>query len=283
MLVLRTPSDMTAWSTQEAKKGRSIGFVPTMGALHEGHIALTSTSVLQNDTTVVSIFVNPLQFNNQNDLQTYPRQLATDIDLLTLSNVDVLYAPSAEDMYPGGFATSIDAGDIAQSMEGEHRPGHFNGVATVVVKLLNSVRPDIAYFGMKDFQQLAVIRQVVLDLNLACQIVGAPTVRDEDGLALSSRNKRLSPEHRIQAPIIYKTLCDIASSFAIGNTDISSMKSQFVRIEESTDATVEYFEVVDSATLRKKAKADDASVICVSVWFGDVRLIDNISLARSIA
>jgi len=279
MLVLRTPSEMTEWSLHEIKQGRSIGFIPTMGALHDGHVALMETSLLHNDRTVVSIFVNPLQFNNQNDLRTYPRQIEADMNVLTVANIDVLYIPTPEAMYPEGFASSVSAGKISASMEGVHRPGHFDGVATVVVKLLNAVRPDVAYFGLKDFQQLAVIRQVVRDLDIASRIVGVPTIRDADGLALSSRNVRLTTNQRTQAPVIYKLLTEIVASVRTGTVDVTSLRNKFMTIESIADAVVEYFEVVDSVTLQEQTDADNSSVICVAVWFGDVRLIDNISIA----
>jgi pantoate--beta-alanine ligase len=283
MIIFQTPSEMAEWSFQERKSGLSIGFVPTMGALHHGHIALIQQSISQQDRTVVSIFVNPLQFNSAADLKSYPRQFETDSKLLTETKIDVLYAPSADVMYPQGFATSISAGTIAHSMEGLHRPGHFDGVATVVSKLLNSVMPTVAYFGNKDFQQVAVIRQVVKDLDIPCQIVGAQTVRDSDGLALSSRNVRLTAEHRVQAPKIYQLLEEIRGIFTAGTTDAQILKKQFLTLESCADAMVEYFEVVDSRSLISKSEADDSCTICVAVWFGDVRLIDNISLAQNFA
>ena len=198
MRIIRSVSEIQEWSSAERRAGKSIGFVPTMGALHLGHAELFRRSVAENQRTVVSIFVNSLQFNNASDLAAYPRQLEQDRVIAEREHIDVLFVPSHEEMYPEGFSSIISAGSIAENMEGLHRPGHFDGVATVVVKLLNAVAPTGSYFGEKDFQQVAVIRQVVRDLNISCEIVSVPTVRDEYGLALSSRNARLTPAGTVE-------------------------------------------------------------------------------------
>lgn len=270
---------MQEWSSVEHLAGNSIGFVPTMGALHHGHAELFSQSVRENTRTVVSIFVNSLQFNNVSDLEAYPRQLEQDQVLAQQQKVDVLFVPSHDEMYPKGFASVISAGPIAQHMEGLHRPGHFDGVATVVVKLLNAVMPDVAYFGLKDFQQLAVIRSVVRDLNIKCDVRGVPTVRNEMGLALSSRNSRLSPNQLEQASIIYSLLIEMANQARSSETPMLVLQNHFKDGIQSVSAVqVEYVEVVDSDSLVPAASAQKGTTICVAVWFDDVRLIDNINI-----
>ena len=279
MKVIRTVSEMREWSTAERSAGKTIGFAPTMGALHQGHAELFSQSVSENKRTVVSIFVNSLQFNSVSDLEAYPRQLEQDKVIAEQQSVDVLFVPDHEEMYPNGFASTVSAGPIAQHMEGLHRPGHFDGVATVVVKLLNAVMPDAAYFGRKDFQQLAVIRSVVRDLNIRCEVRGVPTVRNEMGLALSSRNSRLSPYRLKQASIIYSILIEMANMARNSETSSLTLQNHFKNGIQSISAVkVEYVDVVDSDSLVPVAIAQKGTTICVAVWFDDVRLIDNISI-----
>jgi pantoate--beta-alanine ligase len=279
MKVIRTVSEVQEWSATERSAGNTIGFVPTMGALHQGHAELFAQSVDENSRTVVSIFVNSLQFNSASDLEAYPRQLEQDKVIAEKQNVDVLFVPNHEEMYPNSFSSTISAGPIAAHMEGLHRPGHFDGVATVVVKLLNAVTPDIAYFGLKDFQQLAVIRTVVRDLNLKCHIIGVPTVRNESGLALSSRNSRLSPESLTQAPSVYAVLLEMATQARERETTTTALKAHFTSaMKPFSAAKIEYIEIVDSVTLHHVNTAKAGSTICVAVWFEDVRLIDNISI-----
>ena len=279
MIVIRTVSEMREWSATERSAGNTIGFVPTMGALHQGHAELFAQSVDENSRTVVSVFINSLQFNSASDLEAYPRQLEQDKVIAEKQNVDVLFVPNHEEMYPNGFSSTISAGPIAAHMEGLHRPGHFDGVATVVVKLLNAVTPDIAYFGLKDFQQLAVIRTVVSDLNIKCRIVGVPTVRNESGLALSSRNSRLSPESLTQAPSVYAVLLEMATQARERETTTTALKDHFTNaMEPFSAAKIEYIEIVDSVTLHPVNTAKEGCTICVAVWFDDVRLIDNISI-----
>jgi pantoate--beta-alanine ligase len=279
MRIIRSISEMQEWTTVEHSAGHSVGFVPTMGALHQGHAELFAQSVSENKRTVVSIFVNSLQFNSASDLEAYPRQLEQDQAIAEQQGVDVLFVPDHEEMYPRGFASVISAGTIAQHMEGLHRPGHFDGVATVVVKLLNTVMPDVAYFGLKDFQQLAVIRNVVQDLNIKCEVRGVPTVRNELGLALSSRNSRLSPDHLSQASSIYALLLEMRTQAQARETQTTTLADHFNNGMKSIPAaTVEYVEVVDSTTLLPVITAHEGTTICVAVWFGGVRLIDNISI-----
>lgn len=279
MIIIRSISEMQEWSSVERSAGHSVGFVPTMGALHQGHADLFSRSVNENERTVVSIFVNSLQFNNMSDLEAYPRQLEQDQVIAQQQKVDVLFVPSHDEMYPNGFASIISAGPIAQHMEGLHRPGHFDGVATVVVKLLNAVTPEVAYFGLKDFQQLAVIRSVVRDLNIRCEVRGVPTVRNEMGLALSSRNSRLSPDRLKQASTIYSLLIEMANMARNSETSTLTLQNHFKNGIQSISAVkVEYVDVVDPDSLVPAATAQKGTIICVAVWFDDVRLIDNISI-----
>jgi pantoate--beta-alanine ligase len=284
MRIIRSVSEIQEWSSVERRAGKTIGFVPTMGALHLGHAELFRRSVAENQRTVVSIFVNSLQFNNASDLEAYPRQLEQDRVIAERENIDVLFVPSHEQMYPEGFSSIISAGSIAESMEGLHRPGHFDGVATVVVKLLNAVAPTGSYFGEKDFQQVAVIRQVVCDLNISCDIVSVPTVRDEYGLALSSRNARLTPDQLAQAPQIYVLLAEIAAQCRTHEISSTAVKNRFTtELHALTSATVEYVEVVTSDTLQPMQTAKNGTTICVAVWLGDVRLIDNVSIGSVLA
>ena len=279
MRVIRSISEMQKWTNVEHSAGHSVGFVPTMGALHQGHAELFSRSVSENKRTVVSIFVNSLQFNSVSDLEAYPRQLEQDKVLAEQQSVDVLFVPDHEEMYPNGFASTVSAGPIAQHMEGLHRPGHFDGVATVVVKLLNAVMPDAAYFGLKDFQQLAVIRSVVRDLNIKCDVRGVPTVRNGMGLALSSRNSRLSTDRLEQASIIFSLLNEMVIQARRSETSTLTLQNHFNnRMKSVSGAKVEYVEVVDSDSLLPAITAQKGTTICVAVWFDDVRLIDNISI-----
>ena len=279
MRVIRSISEMQKWTTVEHSAGHTVGFVPTMGALHQGHAELFSRSVSENKRTVISIFVNSLQFNSVSDLEAYPRQIEQDMVIAEQQSVDVLFVPDHEEMYPNGFASTVSTGPIAQHMEGLHRPGHFAGVATVVVKLLNAVMPDAAYFGLKDFQQLAVIRSVVRDLNIKCDVRGVPTVRNGIGLALSSRNSRLSTDRLEQASIIYSLLNEMANQARSNETSTLTLQNHFnERMKSISGTKVEYVEVVDSDSLLPATTAQKGTTICVAVWFDDVRLIDNISI-----
>jgi pantoate--beta-alanine ligase len=279
MIVLHTPTEMQKWSQSRAAETASVGFVPTMGALHDGHMQLVALSQSSNEFTVLSIFVNPTQFNNPSDFDKYPRTLDSDLSLAETAGVDVVYAPTPMLMYPDGFDTSIDPGLISRSMEGEFRPGHFQGVATVVVKLLNAVQPTRLYLGQKDYQQLAVLRHVVTDLDLAVEVVGAPTVRDTDGLALSSRNVRLTAKHRELAPIIFVALTTALKVFQNGELSAIALRTAVLDVLSSEpECTIEYVSVVDAVNLSPIEELINPCVICVAVHFGDVRLIDNIQL-----
>lgn len=256
--------------------GKTIGFVPTMGALHQGHISLVDKAVSENDIVIVSLFVNPTQFNDKSDLKNYPRTPENDIKLLEESGVHYIFMPSEQEIYPEKDTRAFDFGLLDKVMEGEHRPGHFNGVAQVVSKLFDIVEPHRAYFGEKDFQQLAVIRHLVKQLKLKIEIIGCPIMREPDGLAMSSRNLLLDPEKRKSAPNIYKTL-----SVARNKVNELSVKDLInwvvTNINNDSNLVVEYFSLVDSETLQPVSKWEDAKSIigCIAVKAGHVRLIDN--------
>lgn len=257
--------------------GMSIGFVPTMGALHNGHLSLVSASRLQCKCTVVSIFVNPTQFNDKNDLKNYPRTFENDAKMLEDAGVNVIFAPSEQEMYPEPDTRIFNFGDIEKVMEGEHRPGHFNGVAQIVSKLFDVVLPDKAFFGEKDFQQLAVIKQLVKQGNYPVDIVPCPIIRESDGLAMSSRNMLLSPEQRKSAVRISKALFE-----SVNNTKVLSVeelkRSVVDNINADANLDVEYFEIVDDTYLKpvKSWTEPNVKVGCVAVRVGKIRLIDNI-------
>ena len=277
MKLVHTIQELRAELDIQRKAGKKIGFVPTMGALHEGHASLVRRAVAENEIVVVSVFVNPTQFNDKNDLLKYPRTLEADCELLEKEGTAYVFAPSVEEIYPEPDTRQFSYAPLDTVMEGKFRPGHFNGVCQVVSKLFMMVEPDVAYFGEKDFQQLAIIREMVKQMNFPLQIVGCPIVREADGLALSSRNARLSDEQRKQALEISQTLFksqEYAASHSLAETQ------QFV--EESIAAAegleLEYFEIVDGMTLQKIASWEDTDYIvgCITVFCGEVRLIDNI-------
>ena len=281
MLILTSPEEMTQWRKNLDDEGTSVGFVPTMGFLHDGHASLIRKSTQENTHTVVSIFVNPTQFTNSEDFEKYPQDKDGDSSLLRALNVDVLYSPSPSAVYPEGFNTSISAGHIATKFEGESRPGHFDGVATVVVKLLNTVNPHNAYFGKKDRQQLAVIQQVVRDLNLSINIVGQDTVRDYDGVALSSRNSRLTEMQRQAAAILPQTLRAMISAFHAGVVSSTQLVTLGLQVLASEPlCNVDYVVIVNPITMDEIDSPSTASVICIAATFGTIRLIDNTELSN---
>ncbi|WP_040491137.1 pantoate--beta-alanine ligase [Ilumatobacter nonamiensis] len=289
MLTITDPSDMRVWSNRAASTGRTIGFVPTMGALHEGHLALIAEAAERCDAVVVSIFVNPLQFNETTDFDSYPRPIDDDIAVCSAAGVSAVYAPTARAMYPEGFQTRVVPGALADRMEGPGRPGHFEGVVTVVAKLFGAVRPDAAIFGQKDFQQLAIVTAMAADLDMGIEIVGHPIVREPDGLAMSSRNVRLTPTQRSAAVCVPRSL-DAAIS-AAGHVDatagsVTGAAAQVIAAEPL--ARLEYSTVFDADTLEefnsddslRQSGADRVLRIATAVWFDDVRLIDNRPLAE---
>lgn len=272
-------------SVKEAKSsGLVVGLVPTMGALHAGHISLIEQAKKECGFVVVSIFVNPTQFNNPDDLRTYPRTIEEDCNKLIENDVDIAFIPSVEEIYPEPDTRVFELGKVAEVMEGKMRPGHFNGVAQIVSKLFDYVHPDKAYFGEKDFQQIAVIRKMAELIGFTGEIVACPIKREVDGLAMSSRNVRLNPSQRSLAPIIHETLTS-AVDLARQGIDLESIKELVVgELDNVEGMEVEYFEIVDAKTLQpinnwNEAEADGA-VGCITVWMGDVRLIDNIKFCQ---
>ncbi len=261
----------------ERQQNKKIGFVPTMGALHAGHLSLVKRCVEENDVCVVSIFVNPTQFNDKNDLATYPRTLDNDCALLEPTGCDYVFAPSEAEMYPEPDTRTFDFGTVSAVMEGARRPGHFNGVAQVVSKLFYAVEPENAYFGEKDFQQIAVIRAMVKQLGLPVKINACPILREADGLALSSRNVRLTPEQREKAPLIARTLKE-STTFAAAKSVQEVIDFVVNTINKDPVMRVEYYEIVDGNTMESVKSWSDADYIvgCVTVYCGEVRLIDNV-------
>lgn len=261
-------------------QGKSVGLVPTMGALHAGHVALFEACQSQNDLTVGSIFVNPIQFNNENDLLKYPRSLEKDIKVLESVGCNVLFTPENKEMYPSKSTLTLDFGELDKIMEGKFRPGHFSGVALVVSKLFNIVQPDRAYFGQKDWQQFAIIQKLAWELNFNIGLHSIATLRESDGLALSSRNLRLDPGQREKANVFYKALLTARTGLHQGRkvADVKATVTAFV--EGSSDVRLEYFELADSQNLNLLENVEQSRrpIMCIAGYIGDIRLIDNMFL-----
>lgn len=279
MKVIRTVSELTDQLGRLRQKGQTIGLVPTMGALHAGHLSLMTRARAENDVVVASVFVNPTQFNNPDDLRTYPRTEEADCRLLEQAGVDFAFIPSVEEIYPEPDTRVFDLGPVAKVMEGAMRPGHFNGVAQVVSRLFDIVRPARAYFGEKDFQQIAVIRAMAEQLGLPVQIVECPIVRGDDGLALSSRNQLLDEAHRAAAPHIYATLrAAVEKSHELTPARLKAWVAE--EIDRNPLLKTIYYQSVDARTMQEVSAWDDASRIqgCIAVQAGPIRLIDNIRI-----
>lgn len=276
MKLIHDVQEMQQFALEQKRQGRRIAFVPTMGFLHQGHASLLREGRKRGDLLVLSIFVNPTQFGPNEDLERYPRNLAGDCSLAEQCGVDVVFAPSAAGMYPPGFQTTVSLGPLTEPLCGASRPGHFNGVAVVVAKLFGIVQPDLALFGNKDFQQLAVIRQMTADLNLAVAIVGMPIVRELDGLAMSSRNSYLSPEERQQALCLYQAVQRVRQLFGSGETSVERLLTEARReIEAVAEAEIDYLELRDGRTLQPVTQADAGTLFALAVRIGSTRLIDN--------
>lgn len=281
MLIFKTQQALKSHLKSSAFSQKTIGFVPTMGALHDGHLSLIEKSLSENDLTVMSIFVNPTQFNNAEDLNNYPRTLDSDVEKLKQTNDEIIvFAPSVEDIYEGNtISKSFDFDGLEHEMEGKHRPGHFDGVGTIVKRLFEIVQPNKAYFGEKDFQQLQIVKKMVEKNQLPVEVIGQPIFRESNGLAMSSRNERLSANDRIEAAFIYQTLQEAKNKFGTKSVNEVNnwVENQF---KNNTNFKLEYFEIADEATLktctsiepRKKYRA------FIAVFMNDVRLIDTISL-----
>lgn len=282
MEIINRRQRMFSISRKLRREEKTVAFVPTMGALHAGHIKLVEEARQRCDILVVSIFVNPTQFNNKSDLEKYPRDLTADAAMLAEYEVDYIFAPDLAEMYPAGFSTYVDVEELTSQFEGESRPGHFRGVATVVTILFNTIRPDLAFFGQKDAQQVAVIKQLTRDLCFEAEIVVVPTVREENGLAMSSRNERLTKEEREKAAIIIESLREAKRAHKKGERNASEL-AHIVRNRLAAEplAEVDYVEIVDRESLEPIEKIGDSeALIIIAVYFGDVRLIDNVILNR---
>lgn len=282
MRVVKTISELKSLISGYKQENKTVGLVPTMGALHAGHKSLVDRARKENDIVVVSVFVNPTQFNNKQDLATYPRTGERDCALLEAAGCDVVFMPAVEEVYPEPDNRQFDLGAVAEVMEGAHRPGHFNGVAQIVSKLFGFVEPDRAYFGEKDFQQIAVIRKMVQLEGFKLQIVACPIKREDDGLALSSRNVRLTAEQRQLAPNIYRVLkesCNFAKSHTVAETEKFVVDS----LNALPQMEVEYYSIVDALTMQPVSDWADADSItgCITVYCGEVRLIDNIAYKKA--
>lgn len=278
MILVRTVSELKS-VLKSSGKADLVGFVPTMGALHKGHLSLVQKAVDENPLVVVSIFVNPTQFNDSKDLERYPRTLNADMNLLETTGCQIVFAPDVTEIYPEPDTRKFDFGQLDKVMEGKHRPGHFNGVAQVVSKLFEMVQPQKAYFGLKDFQQLAVIKNMVKQLNLPVEIVPCPIIREESGLAMSSRNELLTTEERANAAAISQTLFK-ANELKTGKNVSELEKWVAETINKNPYLEVEYAEIVDDTELQPVKNWDEQSVkiLCVAVFCGKIRLIDNIVL-----
>lgn len=281
MKVFNRIKDLQQYLAEAKGNNKTIGLVPTMGALHDGHESLVKRCANENDECVVSVFVNPTQFNDKNDLVTYPRTVEKDCELLEAAGCTAAFVPSEEEMYPEPDTRVFDLGPVAAVMEGPRRPGHFNGVAQIVSKLFDVVKPDKAYFGEKDFQQIAVIRRMVELLNLPVHIVACPIVREADGLALSSRNTRLTPEQRKKAPVIARTLKE-SVTFAARKSVKEVIDYVVNTINAVPGMEVEYYEIVDGYSMQpvQDWKETAYPVGCITVYCGNVRLIDNIAYGK---
>lgn len=282
MEIISRRQRMFSISRKLRRESKTVGFVATMGALHEGHLTLVKEARQMCDVVIVSIFVNPTQFNNSIDLEKYPRDLTGDVALLAEYEVDYVFAPEENEIYPDGFSTYVNVQNVTDTLEGASRPGHFRGVATVVTILLNTIRPDLAFFGQKDAQQVAVIKRLTTDLGFETEIVVVPTVREASGLAMSSRNERLTSDEREKAVVIITALREAKMAFKRGERNASEL-TQIVKNRILTEplAKLDYVDVVDRYSLQTLEKVgDEESLIVIAVYFGDVRLIDNVILNR---
>jgi pantoate--beta-alanine ligase len=281
MKIIRDIHEMQAASRAAILQGLTIGFVPTMGALHEGHLSLVRRARAQANLVVVSIFVNPLQFGPTEDFDHYPRTLEADCARLEAEGVEIVFAPSPAQMYPAGATTVVDVEGLSGKLDGRSRPGHFKGVSTIVAKLFNIVQPDFAVFGQKDAAQVAVLRRMVRDLNMAVELIVAPIARDADGLALSSRNAYLTAEQRRQALILHRTLLQVESDANFGQTSSEKLRSAALAVLASEPAAqLDYFEIIDPDTLDPVVDIAQGALVAVAAQFGATRLIDNLLLPK---
>jgi len=279
--VAETIARVRAWRDERRRAGQRVGFVPTMGALHEGHARLVEVARQRGDHVVVSIFVNPLQFDRKDDLERYPRTLDADLRVCNDRGVELVFVPAVGEMYPVEPLCTVTVKRITDRLCGQFRPGHFDGVATVVTKLFDIVQPDVAYFGEKDAQQLAVIRRLVVDLNIPVDIAGVPTVREADGLALSSRNVRLSAEERSKAIVLYRALRHAERAIAGGERDGRAVERLAAAvIPPDASLRLEYLEIVDPVELQRVDRIEGTVLVAGALWVGNTRLIDNLAISE---
>lgn len=282
MQTIKTIRALRATVRQWRQDGQSIAFVPTMGNLHDGHLKLVEIACQQADKVVVSIFVNPIQFGPNEDLASYPRTEQQDQDKLIASDADLLFLPAVEEMYPQALQTNISVKGLSALHCGASRPGHFDGVAVVVCKLLNMVQPDLLLLGEKDFQQLAVIRQMVADLNIPVEIQGVATVREPDGLAMSSRNSYLSDAERQNAPLLYQAICAVRDAILAGDGNFQALIDQQAQILKNAGFTIDYFEVCRNTDLLPATANDPQLIVLIAAKLGKTRLIDNVHFSQQI-
>ncbi|MCD6552173.1 pantoate--beta-alanine ligase [Thermotoga sp.] len=276
MKIIETVEEMKRFSEEMRERKKTIGFVPTMGYLHEGHLSLVKRARAENDVVVVSIFVNPTQFGPSEDYERYPRDFERDRRLLEKENVDCVFHPSVEEMYPPDFSTYVEEAKLSKPLCGRSRPGHFRGVCTVVTKLFNIVKPHRAYFGQKDAQQFRVLRRMVRDLNMDVEMIECPIVREPDGLAMSSRNVYLTAEERKQALALYQSLKIAENLFLNGERDATRIKEEMIKyLSKFNKVRIDYVEIVDEETLESVEKIDRKVIVAVAAWVGKARLIDN--------
>jgi pantoate--beta-alanine ligase len=275
--IIRTPHEMRARADAWRGAGKRIAFVPTMGYLHRGHVKLLEEGRTRGDVLVLSIFVNPTQFGPKEDLARYPRDFESDLAKAVGAGTDAVYFPEAKEMYPPGYQTYVDVNELSQGLCGDRRPGHFRGVATVVAKLFTAVKPHVAIFGEKDYQQLQVIRRMTLDLDLGVEIVGIPTVREADGLAMSSRNSYLSPDERARATCLHRALDATRAAVRGGERDVATLCAAATAIIDAGGPNrIDYVEIRDASSLEPRARVAGPAVMALAVFFGATRLIDNV-------
>jgi pantoate--beta-alanine ligase len=281
MKICKTIDDMRAASRATQHAGKRLGFVPTMGALHEGHLSLVRAAKAKCDVVAVSIFVNPLQFGLNEDLAKYPRTFERDVQLLEKEAVDILFAPALKEMYPAGAVTYVTVEGLSEKLCGRSRPGHFRGVTTVVAKLFQIVGPDLAFFGQKDAAQTTIIRQMVRDLNLPVEVIVSPIVREPDGLAMSSRNAYLNPQERKSALILHRALTEVETRFDQGERNVATLIEAGRRVlSQEPTVRLDYFEIVDPTTLDPIQKLTSSVLVAIAAFVGNTRLIDNILLPK---
>ncbi|HEY6250625.1 MAG TPA: pantoate--beta-alanine ligase [Candidatus Angelobacter sp.] len=279
MRIISSAAEITAISKEARRSGKRVGLVPTMGALHQGHLSLVRAAHAQSDVVVVSIFVNPTQFGPKEDFSRYPRPLEKDLELLQAEKVDFVFSPSVEEMYPPSSSTWVTVEGLSEKLDGRSRPGHFRGVTTVVAKLLNIVQPDLAIFGQKDAAQAAIIRRMIQDLDSDTRIVICPIVREKDGLAMSSRNVYLNTEQRKQATVLYRALMRVQTLVDQGESDATKLIAAGQQvIAEEPGVRLDYFEIIDWETLDPVANVSNGALVAVAAYVGETRLIDNVVL-----